>query len=527
MIGAGSNDRRARFDPGELGHPAAVVLAGGVAMAALVARFFVPSALWMDEALSVNIAKLPLGQITDALRHDGHPPLYYLLLHGWMSIFGEGDRAVRALSGLISLLALPLAYRVGRRVGGDDHGPRLGAMTVIVLASSPFFLRYGSETRMYSLLIVLVFAGHLLVFESLESPRVHRLVGVAAVTGALLWTHYWSMWFLLAVGLLVAGRAWRSRRTTGDWDRPTLAVLVAMGAGAATFLPWVTTLAYQAAHTGTPWAKPFRPATLVIGSVTDFAGGTYSGAQVLMLFTVILVTLGIFGRGIDAWHVELDFHTQPESRVPATVMITTMAVASLAGLITGSAFTPRYAAVFFPFFVLLVALGLDHFRGAIIRNVALVVFILLSAASLASVFHQSRTQAREVADAIVADLGGGGGALAATCPDQLGPAVRREVPQSIEVTTYPRFDPPERVDWVDYRERNLHNDPAAFAAELSTRAGTRTIYLVLNNSYLTLGNQCAEVLSNLARSRSPRLVVAGDADNHLEPMTLYALEPRP
>src|SRR4051812_39100045 len=41
----------------------AVVLGG-------VLRFVTRSPLWLDEALSVNIAKLPLGDIGSALRHD-------------------------------------------------------------------------------------------------------------------------------------------------------------------------------------------------------------------------------------------------------------------------------------------------------------------------------------------------------------------------------------------------------------------------------------------------------------------------
>ena len=57
------------------------------------------SPLWLDEALSVNIAKLPIGQIPAALRHDGHPPLYYVLLHVWMSVLGSGDVAVRSAVG--------------------------------------------------------------------------------------------------------------------------------------------------------------------------------------------------------------------------------------------------------------------------------------------------------------------------------------------------------------------------------------------------------------------------------------------
>src|SRR5690606_36341602 len=75
-----------------------LALIGLALVAGVVLRFIASSPLWLDEALSVNIARLPLGEIPEALRHDGHPPLYYVLLHGWMELFGEGNRAVRAFS---------------------------------------------------------------------------------------------------------------------------------------------------------------------------------------------------------------------------------------------------------------------------------------------------------------------------------------------------------------------------------------------------------------------------------------------
>ena len=84
------------------------------------------SPLWLDEALSVNIARLPVGDLLEALRHDGHPPLYYLLLHYWMEVVGEGDVAVRALSGIFAVASLPLAWVAGRRLAGAGRRP-LGA----------------------------------------------------------------------------------------------------------------------------------------------------------------------------------------------------------------------------------------------------------------------------------------------------------------------------------------------------------------------------------------------------------------
>jgi hypothetical protein len=82
----------------------AIVIAIGIGL-----RFLTKSDLWLDEALSVNIARLPVSQIPRWLKHDGAPPLYYVLLHYWMQVFGTSDVATRSLSGVFSVASLPLA----------------------------------------------------------------------------------------------------------------------------------------------------------------------------------------------------------------------------------------------------------------------------------------------------------------------------------------------------------------------------------------------------------------------------------
>lgn len=502
----------------DLGHPVLVAIVGVTCAVALGARFVVPSALWLDEALSVNIARLPIHEIPDALRRDGHPPLYYVLLHLWIEWFGESDRAVRALSGLISIATIPPAYLVGRRLGGQ----RLGWLTVIVLCLSPYFLRYGSEARMYSLVILLTTLGYLVATTALKDPRPGLLLGVAVTSGALLWTHYWSIWLLVAVGLLLVTLIVR-RRADRSARWPPLLVLGAMAVGGLAFLPWLPTFLYQVQHTGTPWAKPMRPATVVVQTLTEFNGGPYSEPQLLMFFSIVLLTIGIFGRGVDAWRVELDFHTQPDARRPAAVLATTIVIGSVVVFVSRGGFHPRYAAVVFVFFVLLCALGLDHFRGSMTRNLALGVFLILSLAGLFLVFGLERTQAAAVAEAIGRD--GRPNPIVAVCPDQLGPSVRRAVNPNIEVVTYPNLGDPHLVDWVDYAERNRRNDPAAFATALLERGIDRTIYLVLVNNYRTLEGQCANALAALAQSRTARPLLEAKAGDYYEAMSLYALDP--
>src|SRR5205085_11217079 len=103
-----------------------IVLALGV-----VLRFASWSHLWLDEALTLNIARLPLSDLTAALRHDGAPPVYYVLLHGWTAVFGTSTLAVRALPGLFAVIALPLMWFAARRVGG----PRVAWAATVLLAT--------------------------------------------------------------------------------------------------------------------------------------------------------------------------------------------------------------------------------------------------------------------------------------------------------------------------------------------------------------------------------------------------------
>ncbi len=56
-----------------------------IAVSAVLRTHFIGGQFWMDEAIAVGISSHSLAAIPGVLRHDGSPPLYYLLLHIWMS----------------------------------------------------------------------------------------------------------------------------------------------------------------------------------------------------------------------------------------------------------------------------------------------------------------------------------------------------------------------------------------------------------------------------------------------------------
>ncbi|MGI9601482.1 MAG: glycosyltransferase family 39 protein [Acidimicrobiales bacterium] len=495
--------------------PRAARIAIALAVAAgIVVRFVADTPLWLDEALSVNIADLPAGDIDDALRRDGHPPLYYFLLKAHMAVFGQSDLAVRALSGLIAVATLPLAFVAGRRLGGV----RTAWLSLALFAASPFAIRYATETRMYTLLMLLALVLWLLVDRARTAPTAGRLVAIAVVASALCWTHYWAFWLLAAFGLWALVAAVR-----GLPDFPIRSGRLVAGAlvvGGVLFLPWVPALLDQLAHTGTPWGDPSRPAEVAVLTLFELGGGPRSEAQLVGMAITTLAVLGVLARPGDDKRIELDLRVPLPARELAGLVVVTMALGLLVNVVTGSTFQPRYAAVVVPFVMLLAARGLGAFRGPALGIVASLVVVAGLAAGV-GVSGLERSQGEVVAAVINADHGDGD--VVVFCPDQLGPSTDRYLDDVVNGVTFPDGASPTLVDWRDYADRVDAADPVSFITEVDA-AHDGTIWLVMATSYRTLEGVCEEMNATLFASHSGELVVRPNTDFY-EPAALYRFDP--
>lgn len=492
------------------------IAVGAVLVASVVLRFWTQSDLWFDEALSVNIARLPLSEIPDALRHDGHPPLYYFLLHFWIDVFGIGDSAVRALSGVLAVVTLPLAWFAGRRLGGRP----VAWTTVLVFATSPYAFRYATEARMYSLVMLLVTGGYLALRRALEVPSLGRLALVAAITGALTLTQYWNLYLIAAVGV---GLLYLTRKAAdAAGRRAPLRVLIAMVIGSLAFVPWLSSFLEQMAHTGTPWAEPQYPWVNLPNTLITFAGDAKDGeAALLGFFLLVLPLLGVFGRGLDRRRLELDLHTQPAVRWEAAAMLGALLLGTVFSYLTGTTFHPRYAATIFPLFVLVAAFGVTVFLSPRVRFVVVALVVVLGFAGAIRNVVTDRTQASEVADVIAAEHGAGD--LVVYCPDQTGPSVSRLLRDITDLrqVTFPAFAAPQRVNWTDYLDRIDRADPREFAADVLRRADGATIWYVLSPGLLHQ-EKCGEIANILAESRpSVEKVTPDDSTYEFEGVTEF------
>ncbi|MEA2702639.1 MAG: mannosyltransferase, partial [Actinomycetota bacterium] len=470
---------------------------------------------------------------SQALRHDGSPPFYYLVLHGWMAIFGDGDVAVRAFSGLVAVAALPLAWLVGRRLGGRPAA--WGAL--LLLASSPFAIRYATETRMYSLVILLVLGGYLALDAVLDRRSSVASVVLGGATGALLLTHYWSFFLVLTVAGSLLVSALRARRR-GDTDASSsgrragaLRAVLAMAAGSLLFVPWIPDFLYQAANTGTPWGR-LPPPRVPFDVVFQFAAGLPDLSLPLGLLVYALVVLGIFGLPAVGGVVGLDLRGRSPGRTLAVVAVVTLTVGVAVGRISGAAFAVRYAAVVFPLVVLIAGLGYAVLAPSRAGPWALGLAVVLGFATSIPFAAGDRTSAAVVAE-VLRDRARPGDVVA-YCPDQLGPGVSRLLdrdpgaadPGAGELVqlTFPRGTPPEFVDWIGYEEAVKAARPADFARMLLDRAGPdHDVWVVWAPSYRTFGVKCQLMMDELRRARGSdlRLVKVSSKNFERPGLALY------
>jgi hypothetical protein len=479
-------------------------LLGGLVTAGVVTRFVAPPELWLDEAQSVAIAHLPLPDLFAALEQDGSPPLYYLLLHVWTALFGTSATAVRSLSAVISVLTLPLAWYVARRLVGR----RAAAALVVLLATSPFLIRYASETRMYALLVLLTVAGIGAGTAVVRRPGAGPVLGFGAVTGALLLTHVWAFHVVAVTGVLALAALPFHRS-------PALRLLAGLALGGLLFSPWLLSFLVQLAHTGTPWAVSPGFAVLPL-ALEAWQGGGQVRAHVLGTALLLLATVGLLAaaaaRRPGERTVVLSLRPRRSRLVLLALSLGTLLVAGEVSRLTGTAVHDRYTSVAVLTFLTLAALGVAALPGPAVRAAALVAVAGLGLATALPQVAEPRTQAREVARALDDAAPGD---VVVFCPDQLGPAVARLVPPEagLDLVVYPDLRPADRVDWTDYEARMTSTPSGAVAADVLQRAGDGSgIWVVTGPGYRVPSTQrCGFLVDALEAARGDaELVVAPD-----------------
>jgi len=268
--GAGPAEAAPGAKPGRSGFAVAAVLIIAVSLALRFA-FITRYEIWLDEAYCFAVASRPVCGILAALRLDNGPPLYYILLHFWMRLFGESALALRSLSALFSAGAVavvlfwrtPWFTRPARTAAG------------FILAVTPLALYYAQEARMYSPVLFFCLLSVVFLERGLRAGGTRNWCLFALLTAVSLYMSYVAI-FLVPLGYVAALAA-----AFGENRRAALrrfgALLCAHAAAAALFLPWLPVFLEQPRAEAIQWIKRLpgnrHPAAMALESLSVMTVG--------------------------------------------------------------------------------------------------------------------------------------------------------------------------------------------------------------------------------------------------------------
>ncbi len=105
---------------------------------------YLTQSIWRDEAYSILAAQQPLVRFLSTLTFE--PPLYYILLHFWIKLFGTSEVAVRSLSLVGFLIACSVIVIWSEKRFGKHF---LSWVTPLTFLLNPMLLYYAFEARAY------------------------------------------------------------------------------------------------------------------------------------------------------------------------------------------------------------------------------------------------------------------------------------------------------------------------------------------------------------------------------------------
>lgn len=317
--------------------------------------------MWYDEvnflanALTLNFEEF---YNTERAVYAVHPPLYFIVLKAWSLVAGEADLGFRMLSVFWALLAVALVYRLA----ADMAGRSAGLVAGMLLGGMGFLEVYAQTVHNYTFFMMLCVVLFFFYWRwwFVDAATVYW-AGAVITTVALLYTHYYSVYILLALN----GHAlwyWRDRRYRRWLGGQVLAAIV--------YVPWLPVVIRLA---GGDYDRFGEAAVQDAVALTS----DLSGIEHIIRFQLYDTPLAygvLLLLGIGAWLMNPAAQGKRVWAWLALTLILSLAAAMLGNLVLKS-LLPRRVLYLMPLVVLAIAYGLSRLpkHGALMTLAAFLV----------------------------------------------------------------------------------------------------------------------------------------------------------
>jgi uncharacterized membrane protein len=305
--------------------------------------------LWFDEAFTRDLVNHNSfsGIAQNIVVGELHPPLHFLLLKAWVQLVGDSDLALRMISALVAILAIPAFYYIGRLLFNE----RVGTIALILGSLSPLQVYYAQETRNYIFAITCTAWALVGLLTIAKSKRYGWLLYViASVFG--LYTHYF-------VGLVIASlhmvlflyspfrKAWK------QW----LSADIAIG---LLFVPQIFQLLPQLEAIGKGyWIPKPNPAQPLATLTFMLFGTTLPPALGLIAIIVLICTLAIIALDMLT---KVPPHIRDSWLLCAVSVLAVVAGVYVYSMVRNSIYLDKSFSLLSPLFLTVLAAGIVYAR---------------------------------------------------------------------------------------------------------------------------------------------------------------------
>lgn len=335
---------------------------------------FLTQSVWRDEAFSYLLAQQSIWQILINTAKDFSPPLYYLLLHFWMMMFGSSEIAMRSISLIFFYATIYVVDHILIDVLKIKTKWRYAYL--LLFAINPFLIYFASEARMYTMSVFFVSVSWYGYLSG--KKKIH------AISSALcLYTHYFTI--LAIISQLIFHFLQKKHR---------LNVLSFVWI-AALFIPWVIfTFIFHGSSDGSFWiTEPtiktiwLTPGIILTGfenSIRQYAA-PLNGLTIIAYAAILMAIKNIFKKNEKS---ETSTYLLLWALLPAIVAIAVSFIKPI--------FLPRYFIFSATGLSLLLVFSLEQLKPLVRAGVYILLIILLLQYNVAQVAHRKKGNVRSM-----------------------------------------------------------------------------------------------------------------------------------
>ncbi|HNR30166.1 MAG TPA: glycosyltransferase family 39 protein [Candidatus Hydrogenedentes bacterium] len=277
---------------------------------------------YSDEVASLQHLSAPdLGEFLRRVRVSDPPmtPGYFIVEYAWARLTGNSLYALRLLSVALGVASIPLVFLLGQGAYGALGGLTAAGLFAVSLPQ----VYYAQEMRPYALVLCLALVASLSMLRAVRGGRAWWAVNIAANV-ALMWTHLFTVLFLLAQGAFLVFVSLRRRRS-----RVFLWWTAAHAPSALLLLAWVESIDRANLEVAAAWRNEIVHSYLQpLGDFLLFSGagvplfrdvpaiGSLNAGSIMWRFFALVFALHI-ALGVWRWKMRAggsDSETEGSSR---------------------------------------------------------------------------------------------------------------------------------------------------------------------------------------------------------------------